>query len=196
MTERMHPDGLPVDATPYIDESHDEYIADRVNPARSYFAEVAKLEHRARFAEAQAASFARHALRYRKELSYRLIEIEAVRKCWDDAEKRHVVPRTRYDADGFKLRFPAPDVVPHTRYDAVCGEVTAAQAKLSRVQADAATEIRRLENDLVRLRESWDAQQASIREGDRLLRSLAQLVDLDVLDSWARRNGLGEGWKP
>ena len=43
--------------------------------------------------------------------------------------------------------------------------------------------------DLSLLRNSWNAQQESIREADRQLRELADLVDLDVIASWKVRNG-------
>ena len=43
--------------------------------------------------------------------------------------------------------------------------------------------------DLSLLRNSWNAQQESIREADRQLRELADLVDLDVIASWKVQNG-------
>jgi hypothetical protein len=55
MSEPLHPDGLGIEATPYADEWHDEHVKGQANPARSVFAEVAKLERRARKAETQLA---------------------------------------------------------------------------------------------------------------------------------------------
>lgn len=55
-------------------------------------------------------------------------------------------------------------------------------------------ELESARRDLALLQNSWNAQQETIRFADRLLASLADLVDVDVLESWNKRNGIPEGW--
>lgn len=62
---RLHPDGLPVDSTPFVDDYEESPFDTKAFRVISS-ARACDLEGRARTAEAQARAFARHALRYRK----------------------------------------------------------------------------------------------------------------------------------